>query len=914
MKKTNLLAAFLAGILLFSGCNDTVTDETDTTETISETEVSTEAPEPEPAKHEISAAEVESLLAANGLQTNANKVVDSEAFHGGQQMRVCHTERGTYAVFFKGASTENYYVAKIDNDNNVTLLHCGEICFEGTVPVDIGQDINGDIVVASWAYSEMSLCIFDKETDAMTEYTTPVVFTSPEYSYPGYAQTMFDFENRKVYVFLSGGLFTGNYELEWFTFDLETRTWADTSISKSIEGIGRHCYLYPLPDGNGGAYIVAERDILITTVADQLKNESGETYLWDELKLFHIPDLTSNENITYTTVHEAYTERGQEGIWSCITHNQKGGVFMDAEGYLHIIYCYYLYNLSASPVEFDANTYYHHAIYDGMECIYNEKLELQKENHRYYRPQICQGTNGTLYMIACTLYQDPMQIEIYTAEDALGKTWKLETIKTFDDIGKLYTFSISQKRDGSVQDNILSCFYYYYSDVNSVHTFNLSLEDYSTTEIVNILDGYDLRIDDRVDNRSHNTAHQTKVIHTENGTYAAFVYNYVSGDAAEYFHIVKIDNDNNVTILYSDSYASAQDKYLTMQELNGEIYVCPPTGIVIYHINRETDEVTPIKTKKVDRFFETAKQLHFSPAAESGEAYMLCFKDDDVFPLTGYPYDPDSMILSAIRNTYDKDLQRNVDNSIKYSADTESYALENYQYPYVLDDGNGGVYIVAARTMTEEKLAGKLEYVGYTKSMDDSITLFHIPNLADTTVEYTDIQPPYEAEGSEGIWSVVNMADNGDVYVDSEGKLHVFYTYYHFDFDDADRPKNPDLIASTLKHYHAIYDGNTLVSNEELGIDGLTKDTSIRMAETTDGTPYLLICNLNEAGAKIDVYYEVENGWALAQTNSLGEFTAESFSISSPRGGSVQDNVIDCIVYATDNDVYYTSVTFAEKN
>ena len=124
------------------------------------------------------------------------------------------------------------------------------------------------------------------------------------------------------------------------------------------------------------------------------------------------------------------------------------------------------------------------------------------------------------------------------------------------------------------------------------------------------------------------------------------------------------------------------------------------------------------------------------------------------------------------------------------------------------------------------------------------------------------------------------------------------------------RPKNPELIAKTLKHYHAVYDGTTLVSNEDLGIADLTKDSSVRVAETTDGTLYLLVCNLNEAGAKIDVYFETEAGWALAQTNNLGEFTAESFSISGPRSGSVQDNTVDCIIYGMDNDVYYTAVTF----
>ena len=146
--------------------------------------------------------------------------------------------------------------------------------------------------------------------------------------------------------------------------------------------------------------------------------------------------------------------------------------------------------------------------------------------------------------------------------------------------------------------------------------------------------------------------------------------------------------------------------------------------------------------------------------------------------------------------------------------------------------------------------------------------------------------------------------------MDADGKLHVFYTHYQMDLDDMDVRDNAERIANTTKHYHAVYNGLELVSVEELAIDGLTEKSAIRAVTTTDGTLYLLICNIGEEGAKIDVYFETENGWALTQTKTLGEFTAESFSISSPRGGSVQDNVIDCIIYAADNDVYYTSVIF----
>ena len=214
------------------------------------------------------------------------------------------------------------------------------------------------------------------------------------------------------------------------------------------------------------------------------------------------------------------------------------------------------------------------------------------------------------------------------------------------------------------------------------------------------------------------------------------------------------------------------------------------------------------------------------------------------------------------------------------------------------------------REVDKEFLREKLQYAGYIHEFNDSIALLHIPNLGETNVAYTEVQSPYEAQGSEGIWSVVNIADAGDVYLDSTGKLHILYTYYHYDFDDMERREKNPLDTSTIKHYHAVYDGTTLVSNEEIGIAGLTKDTSVRMAETTDGTLYLLICNIGEAEARIDVYFETESGWALTQTKTLGEFVAESFSISGPRGGSVQDNVIDCIVYANDNDVYHTSVVF----
>jgi len=496
-----MLSALLVGILLLSGCNNTITDETDTTETILETEVSTEVPELTPAKHEISVEEVESLLIANGLQTNIHSKSPYPAVHSGQQMRVVHTERGTYTAFCRDFGHETgigqFIVAKIDNDNNVTLLYFGEHRAEGSVPVNIAQNTNGDIIVMAAAAHipgqkyetttpDLAIYIFDAETDAMTSYTANMVvgdsagegecLVSGE-SWLGYSEAYFDFENQKIYAFFDGGDFTSDFLLEWFTFDLVTKQWATTSTYKWFEGIGRHGYFFIFPDENGGVYIVANQNAPIQ-VTDGLLNYLGSPgshekysnyeYVFGTITLFHIPDLTSSENITYTPVQEPYSERGQEGIWSdmqCITY---GGAFMDADGYLHITYRYFLTDfLSDKPglyvldnPKYDPDLQYRHAIFDGMECIYNEKMDIEDTDWQYLKPQITQSTDGTLYMIVNKDQSRPIQVKVYKAEDALGKTWTLESVNTLDEEKYLRNFSISQARNGSTQDNTVSCFTY----------------------------------------------------------------------------------------------------------------------------------------------------------------------------------------------------------------------------------------------------------------------------------------------------------------------------------------------------------------------------------------------------------------------------------------------------------------------
>ncbi len=904
------------------------------------------APALVPSGYEITVSEAASLLKANDLRTNLNREEAYPAYHGGQQMRVVHTERGTYTAFVTDFESQTgtgiFVVMKADNEGCVTLLYTGEYYpAGGTTPVNIGQDLNGDVVVALGCGETLSVYVFDHDTDAMTEYTSPLVFASTgdtrhgDGQAPGYQQTMFDFAGRKIYVFCFGGAGTGDFLLEWFTFDMESGRWTETSTYKWIEGVRRHCYAYPFPDGSGGAYIVAERDDLGTLEKDY---QGDSKWLFDELRLFYIPDLTAPENITWTTIQEAYREHGHEGDWSFATMGHSGGAFMDADGYLHVTY-----TLGGGGIEYQ----YRHAIYKGMECVYNEQLGFLDGNAGYnvFKPLLAQKTDGALYMIVFCANRLTDNVEIYRAEDPLGKTWTPVTVLSTGKDGTAY--SMSSPRDGSTQDNVVSGFVYSYAPPDTVHVFTISLDDYSCSDPVDVFEGFDLSQDHMMDTRAYRDSHPTKIIRTEKGTYAAFVYNYVYGDA-EQFHIVKIEDGGRTKILYSGEYASRQDAYLSMQRLSdGRICVSVPDGCEIYVIDPDTDEAEDWMMERRKR--KERQETDFLVDTEKGETYVFFHPKTNPYVLTGNTLSSDQDLQKH------RILQKQTDKDKEYVFDAAvSGRLDDL---YMLYNGHGGAYLVGTRvcgvpdvlpaeTIRDERgytvtvyprenvysspIPEGLSYNGRTRTFKDSVELFYIPDLGGNEVKCVTVQPPYEAEGGDGIWSVVDVSESGDVYVDADGKLHVIYAVYRFDFDDADRRGNPALIADTLKHIHAVYDGTALVSTEELELVGVTKETAagmmqlfnssrnndyirrpaIRMAQTADGTMFLLVCRLGEEDTQIDVYFETEDGWALTASQPIGDFTAESFSVSSPRGGSVEDGTVDCLVYGTDNDVYHVTVTF----
>ncbi|MBR6557882.1 MAG: hypothetical protein IKT70_02615 [Clostridia bacterium] len=922
-----LLICLVLSTLMCWGCNETVTDGNDAT-VAADTTVPSDTVK-EPASHEITLSEVTSVLEANGLSTNLDALWldDGTSYHGGQQMRVCHTDRGTYCAFasdFGGkwsSGIQKYYVAKIDGDRQISILHYGEFESDSNeILVNIAQDINGDILVVTASPGHLGVCVIDSETDKAEEYNAWPEFTGDGNGYDtdGYSQSMFDFENRKIYAFFNGGE-EGRYFLEWFVFDLETMSWdngtetrpgySHASYFANLEGVGRHCYLYPFPDGNGGAYVVGVRAIYaedcnyIEKDMEPVEDWGNSRYLWDQMGIFHIPDLASTENIAYDAVHRAYVEGGKDGIWSQIINNYSGDVFIDSNGYIHIIYLYYLYDFLGTNPELDNNAHYRHAIYDGMECIFNEEITLPEKGVTSYRPMIRQSPDGKLHLIAAKKSGDGAGLYFYSAEDELGRNWKYEKNELFEDGLTVLGMSVSGVRDGSTQDGTLSCFFY--GNGNTGYTFDISLEDYSIAPVVNILEGYDLYVDWRYDERVPSSEQAAHMITTDNSIYAAFIYNYAFG-YYEYFHIVKIDNDGKVTVLISDYFKSLQDKYITMTEGNdGMIYVGLPDGRNVYVIDTATDEVTlreltPILTKDL-----YTRQMSIIKDLKSGEEYCVSVLQDGAFNVS-------TNLIDAEKNRV------SIKNAVKYENTDDLAGM--YDEVYTLSDGKGGVYLVGTRKITQEELGGSLKYNGHISYVNDSVVLVHIPSLSESTeVKYTEVHHPHEDEGIEGIWSAAAVKD---VYLGNDGKLRIVYSDYHFDYDDKDRRENPELVKNTLKYYLAVYDGAELVSKEEIKADGLTEDSSVKITETADGTLYLLTCNLVDADlvnrgyreadgvVTLVIYSNTDGEWTPCLSRELGDFLAEGLFV----GGPTEDNAINCLIYATNNDLYYMNIAFTENN
>ncbi|MBR5454135.1 MAG: hypothetical protein IKV54_08650 [Clostridia bacterium] len=471
-----LSAAFLT-LLLFSCSTVEVTDTDDTT-----------ALQDSDVNKEIIVSEAVSILEKGGIDSGAS------GSHGGQQTRICRTDHGTYAAFVSYQDDNKYYfyIVKTDGSDNVTVLY-EDWCPADAALVNIAQDNNGDVYVTAFPvdttqsarpqYSWLAMYVISAETDQVTEIEAKLRFNDTCSGGYGYAMPMFDFENRRIYAIYSGVGDPG--KLSWFTYNINTGSWQDECITTVLEDM-THTYFYCFPDGNGGAFVVGERDISVDMMPE-LKFDSGSpvyaSFLWDKLDLFIIPDMTKGD-CRMVSIEDADYSRADEGIAPINQNNQNGDVFIDSNGLMHVIYISYLadYDLAGGGETTSAkHGEIRHAIYSDGVCIYNEKMKLQNED-LYYYIRMAENSDGELFLITFPINSEEY-FEIYKAADGRGEEWTLVKNEKMNWSEDFYvsSFSISCPRNNSLYDGTVDClvFGYYYNGTvygTDLYKFSVTLD------------------------------------------------------------------------------------------------------------------------------------------------------------------------------------------------------------------------------------------------------------------------------------------------------------------------------------------------------------------------------------------------------------------------------------------------------
>ena len=392
----------------------------------------------------------------NGVPLTA---VSGLGSHGGHEMRIVHTEYGTYATYISGLRDKDdeheswdngiatFSIIKVTADGFRVIFTDDFPKSNGSCTPNIINAGDGKLYVTILCgdpdrYFETmgtpeftnaaSLSVYevDTATDTVTAPDAPTVidFETTPFQDHGYGYTMpiLDTEHGKLYALACGGEAPGY--MAWFIYDLETRTWDPEC--HTFELFARYCYINGYPDGNGGFTIVVERDAPITALKEALGVNFSTTggYAFDAISVMHVADpaVDELEEIPvcfpeYTA--EGYNNTGKNRMDSASHYGVGGCTYLDSSDLLHIIYTHKCGNTSVVSVM--------HAIYDleGNE-IYKKLIPtslLPKNGTKTYKGAngfaMTQGADGKYYIFVLT-NATVATLEIWSSPADDGKTFK----------------------------------------------------------------------------------------------------------------------------------------------------------------------------------------------------------------------------------------------------------------------------------------------------------------------------------------------------------------------------------------------------------------------------------------------------------------------------------------------------------
>lgn len=272
----------------------------------------------------------------------------------------------------------------------------------------------------------------------------------------GYIQPMPDPANHRFIVMACGGTSTGY--LSWFIYNTSSNSWTGTAKKVALNGTYRHCYLMSYPDGKNGLYIVAGRDVLLSTLGLS-GTVTGADYAWDEVNLFHFPDMNST---SYTMTHVAVADYTQKDrmLFPVTSHNIYGDMFLDSAGYLHVLSSTVMHGSFHHDNKYSQMNY---AVYDARQAgmtpveIFNKAINFNTPATRY-TARFAENTSGKLFILA--MPKDGSYCEIWRASDCIGTEFEMIGCDKFSSSDGVTTgLIIGNSRNGSVCDNSVSCMY-----------------------------------------------------------------------------------------------------------------------------------------------------------------------------------------------------------------------------------------------------------------------------------------------------------------------------------------------------------------------------------------------------------------------------------------------------------------------
>jgi len=405
------------------------------------------------------------LSAACGATTSEAGV------HGGTQTRICRTSHGTYAAFLGKDAQDPAVIHLIRiRDGRPERLASIPTSISGANSVHVVCDAEQEVyVVAPGCDSAdgkeravLSAYHVDRATGATTEHRATVPFESGR-SF-GYGSAFLDAPGRAFYALFSGGDAPGHFA--WVRFDLAEKRWAEKAVVADLAY--RHCYNYGFADGRGGVAILSERDIKTETAGiaptDPGRSSSGARYVWDELRLFKIPNLTQPAYEAVDVEKAVYDK--QAGLYPSVQNNFGGDAYVDSRGRMHVLY-------RSNDNNRTKGGFNRHAVLaqdDRPRVVSNELLPFQEGS----AIRMFQSTVGRLY-IAAMPYNQPARVQVWGADDAEGLHYKLLVDKRLSkDVQPSYAgLVVSCPRNGSIQDDVVDCLF---PSGRSYHHFRIRLK------------------------------------------------------------------------------------------------------------------------------------------------------------------------------------------------------------------------------------------------------------------------------------------------------------------------------------------------------------------------------------------------------------------------------------------------------